>query len=255
MPPIRTLIVDDEALGRERLRTLLAALPDVEVVGECCGGAEAITGIRRLDPDLVFLDVQMPGVDGFQVLAEIGAAGAPAVVFATAYDEFALRAFEANAVDYLLKPIGPARLSATVQRVRERLRGARGPASPDPRLAALLEGLEGAGGYRDRIAVRVGERFRVVRTDEVLCFEAAGNYVRIHTAGEKLLFRTTMAELERTLDPRRFLRIHRSTIVNADHVVTIEPWGLGEHLFTLGDGSKVTSSRRYRRAVRAAFGC
>lgn len=254
MLPIRTLIVDDEALGRERLRTLLAALPGVAVVGECCDGAEAIAGIRRLDPDLVFLDVQMPGIDGFQVLAEIGIAGAPAVVFATAYDEFALRAFDANAVDYLLKPIGQARLSAAVERVRERLRGTRGR-PPDPRLEALLEGLDAAGGFRDRIAVRVGERFRVVRTEEVLYFEAAGNYVRIHAPSEKLLLRATMAELERTLDPRRFLRIHRSSIVNADQVVMIDPWGIGEHLLTLRDGSRVRSSRRYRGAVRAAFGC
>jgi two-component system, LytTR family, response regulator len=255
MPPIRTLVVDDEALGRERLRTLLAVLPDVEVVGECCGGAEAITGIRRLDPDLVFLDVQMPDVDGFQVLAEIGAAGAPAVVFATAYDEFALRAFEANAVDYLLKPISGARLAATLERVRERMAARAGRAPAHPGLASLLESLGAHARYRDRIAVRVGNRFRVVRTCEVTWFEAAGNYVRIHSGADKLLHRETMAGLERTLDPRRFLRVHRSVILNIDEVRAIESWGMGEHLFTLSDGTQVSSSRRYRDAVRDAFGC
>ncbi|HEV3051995.1 MAG TPA: LytTR family DNA-binding domain-containing protein [Longimicrobium sp.] len=252
---IRTLVVDDEALSRERLATLLAREPDVQLLGECAGGRDAVTRIRELRPDLVFLDVQMPEVDGFQVVAQLDPENAPAVVFATAYDEFALRAFDAAAADYLLKPIGPERLAVTLDRVRARLPAGHAAAPLDPRVTSLLEGLANAGEHRERFAVRTGGRFVIVRADEIVLVEAADNYVRLHTARETHLFRATMAEMERMLDPRRFLRIHRSAIIAVEQVRTIEPWGLGEHQFVLADGTRLTSSRAYRKAIRTVFGC
>jgi two-component system LytT family response regulator len=252
---IRTLVVDDEALSRERLTTLLAQEPDVEVVGECAGGRDAVERIRELRPDLVFLDVQMPEVDGFQVVAQLDPENAPAVVFATAYDEFALRAFDAAAADYLLKPVGPERLAVALDRVRARLPAGRTHTPLDPRVSSLLEGMATAGEHRERFAVRTGGRFVIVRADEIAWVEAADNYVRLHTATETHLFRATMAEMERMLDPRRFLRIHRSAIIAVDQVRAIEPWGLGEHQFVLADGTRLTSSRGYRKAIRSVFGC
>lgn len=252
---IRTLVVDDEALSRERLATLLAHEPDVELVGQCAGGGEAIDRIRDLRPDLVFLDVQMPGVDGFDVVAHLDPGNAPAVVFATAYDEFALRAFDAAAADYLLKPIGPERLSVTLERVRARLHAARAPAPLDPRVSSLLEEMASAGEHRERFAVRTGGRYVIVRAADIAWIEAADNYVRLHTATDTHLFRATMAEMERMLDPRRFLRIHRSAIIAVEQVRAIDPWGLGEHQFVLHDGSRLTSSRGYRKAIRSVFGC
>ena len=253
MSELRALIVDDEALARERLATLLAAHPDVRVVGECAGADEAVDAIAAEAPDLVFLDVQMPGGGGFGVVAEVGPERMPAVVFATAYDEFALRAFDANAVDYLLKPIGEERLGEALRRVRGRL------SAPGPRLGpgvlAALEKLGAPAAYRDRFAVRAGERFHIVRAADVTWIEAADNYVRLHGPGGAHLLRATLREVEAMLDPRRFLRIHRSIIVNVDRVQSLSPWGLGEYLFELSDGKKLSSSRRYRAAVRDAFGC
>ena len=248
---LRTLIVDDEALARERLATLLRPHADVRVVGECASGDEAVDAIVADPPDLVFLDVQMPGRGGFDVVAGVGPERMPATVFATAYDEFALRAFDANAVDYLLKPIGAERLGETLRRVRGRLSGP----GPAPGLAAVLERLDAAAGYRDRFAVRAGERFHLVRAADVVWVEAADNYVRLHAPGGPHLLRETLRDVERMLDPRRFLRIHRSIVVNVDRVQSLSPWGMGEYLFEMADGSKLSSSRRYRGAIRDALGC
>ena len=250
---LRALVVDDEALARERLRTLLAAHPDVRVVRECASGGEAVKAIAAEEPDLVFLDVQMPGGTGFDVVAEVGPERMPAVIFATAYDEFALQAFDANAVDYLLKPIGEERLGKALQRVRGRLAAAAPQFTPG--FLAVLEKLNATGAYRDRFAVRTGDRFHVVRADDVAWIEAADNFVKLHAPGGPHLLRATMRDVQAMLDPRRFLRIHRSTIVNVDRVRTLTAWGLGEYLFELADGTKLTSSRRYRAAIRDIFGC
>jgi two-component system, LytTR family, response regulator len=250
---LSALIVDDEALARERLRTLLAAHAEVRLVGECAGGEEAVEAIAAHAPDLVFLDVQMPGCGGFDVVAAVGPERMPAVVFATAYDEFALRAFDADAVDYLLKPIGAERLREALHRVRQRL-AAGAPRLP-PAFVAALEKLGSAPAYRDRFAVRVGERFNVVRTADIAWIEAADNYVKLHAAGSAHLLRSPLREVEAMLDPRRFLRIHRSIIVNVDRVRALTSWGLGEYLFELADGTRVSSSRRYRGPIRDAFGC
>jgi two-component system LytT family response regulator len=249
---IRTLIVDDEPLARERLRTLLERESDVDVVGECGEGLDAVETILRLTPDLVFLDVQMPGVDGFEVIRRVGADAMPFVVFATAYDEFALQAFEANALDYLLKPFERDRFRVSLDRARRQL-GVRKP-QLDPRFVAWLEGQHQESGYRDRFVVKTGSRFRVVRAEDVDWVEAADNYVKLHVGKESHLLRETMAEMDRLLDPRRFVRIHRSTILNVDRIHTIESWGAGEFLFILSDGSKLASSRSYRDRLRSVLG-
>lgn len=251
---LRCLIVDDEALCRKRLRVLLAEQPCVTVVGECDEWGEAIKQIQEYQPDLVFVDVQMPGIDGFDAIASLDADNAPAVVFATASDAFALRAFEANAVDYLLKPFGEERLAATVERVRRRLSQAAADGRSIMNIGGPLAGLSGIMGHKRRFAVRSGNTFVMVRATDIAWVEAADNYVRIHTAKESHLLRTTISEFLALVDPAEFLRIHRSIIVNVEQVTVIEPWGMREYLFRLADGTKLTSSRRYRKDIHAVFG-
>lgn len=252
---LRVLIVDDEALSRERLRGLLSDMADVELVGECATGAAALTAIRNLEPDLVFLDVQMPGMDGFDLVGQLDPQDCPAIVFATAFDEYAVRAFEANAIDYLMKPISSTRLDGALRRVKERLVKQTGGREIDQRLNSLLEGLSGQGVYRSRFAVKIGNRHKIIRSEAVSWFEGADNYVRVHTGKESHLLRTTLAQVESWVDPTHFIRIHRSIIMNINHVISIEPWGPGEHMFVLEDGSKLISSRKYRTAIREIFGC
>lgn len=254
MEPLRTIIVDDEPLARERLRTLLLEIGDLTIATECEGGAEAVDAIRRFRPDVVFLDIQMPGLDGFDVISLLDPDDVPAVVFCTAYDHYALRAFEANAVDYLLKPVNAARLRATLTRARERAESAKASHSPSelPHLAAMLAGHPER---RARLAIREQDRFVVLRTEDIVWVEAADNYVLLHTLNGMHRYRATMAQLETMLDPGKFLRIHRSIILNVDQVKVIEPWGMGEHVFVLSDGRKLTSSRRYRKPIRDVFGC
>jgi len=250
---IRTLIVDDEALARERLRAVLATEHDVKLVGECADGEEAVAEIRSAAPDLVFLDVQMPGAGGFDVIREVGPERMPHVVFATAYDAFALRAFDVNAVDYLLKPFDEDRIRRAVSRARERI--ASGAPRLDPGALAMLEELRRAEAYPERLTVRTGTRYAVVRVAQVDWIGAEDNYVRLHVGRDSHLLRETMAGMERRLDPRGFVRIHRSTIVNVDRVRSIESWGLGEFLLVLQDGTRLQSSRGYRERVSEAFGC
>lgn len=249
------LIVDDEALARERLRTLLQEEHDVEIVGEAPDGETAIELIRSLKPDVVFLDVQMPGLDGFDVITEIGAEQMPVIVFATAYDEFALRAFDLNAIDYLLKPIGPERLGGTLARLRERAEGPRVRQFQGEFLRWLKERQAEAEAYRGRFAVKTGTSFEVLRASDIVLVEGADNYVRLHTPKGSYLYRSTIAHMEAVLDPARFLRVHRSYVLNVEAVQKIEPFGMGEFLFQLTTGQKVSSTRRYRRGIRAAFGC
>ena len=255
MKPIRVLIVDDESLARERMRTLLAAHPDVEIVGEALDGVQAVREIQEHAPDLVFLDIQMPRLDAFGVIEQVGVENMPSVVFATAYDEFALRAFEANAVDYLLKPVGRERLDATLQRVRARIRDH----SAQGLGAEFLKWLAERGGvkteYRERFAVRGTGGFQMVPAREILYVEAADNYVRLHTRDAEHLLRSSISDLQAELDPREFVRVHRSAILNVNAVEAIQPWGMGEFMFVLVNGAKVNSSRRYRKDIRRVFGC
>lgn len=249
---IRTLLVDDEPLAREGLRTRLALERDLEIVGEAGDGPAAVAAIKRHLPDLVVLDVQMPGLDGFEVLSRVAADCLPAVIFVTAYDRYALRAFEVHAVDYLLKPLDAARLHHAVDRVRRDL--ARGPAAPSEGLIDLLGGRgraagEGDGAYTRRWAVREDEHFVLLRAEEVDWIEASANYVKFHARGRVYLLRGTMAALERTLDPRWFARIHRSTIVNLDRVREIRPEWHGDYDVVLATGDVLRLGRRYREGL------
>jgi two-component system LytT family response regulator len=243
---IKVLIVDDEPIIRRGLRNHFSRLPNYEIVGECCNGHSAIESIRELKPNLVFLDVQMPEVDGFGVIREIGPQEMPAVVFVTAYDEYAVRAFDVNALDYLLKPFDDERFSRCLSRVEQRL------ASEETlveKLASLVAGQNKAKGA-DRLAIRNSDRITLLQTDEIDWIEAADNYVEIHVGKHVHLMRETLSNLEQRLQPFRFLRIHRSRLVNADRIKEMHPLFHGEYELVLSDGTRLTSSRHYREVLQ-----
>lgn len=246
---IRALIVDDEPLARERIRTLLADAPDIAVVGECGDGLQAVQVIGAERPDLVFLDIQMPELDGFEVLEAVGVEEAPAIVFITAFDEFALRAFEVSAVDYLLKPIEPVRFGQALTRVKERL--ARRSQDPKQELEQLIDFWRSKQSHAARFVVRDGARISFVRAQDVDWIDAAGNYVRLHAGGKEHLVRETMKSVESRLDPAVFIRVHRSAIVNIDRVASLEPYFHGEYVVIMRDGAKLTSSRSHSDRLRA----
>ena len=245
MTSIRTLIVDDEPLARARVRELLGGQPDVEVMGECGNGREAIAAIRSRHPDLVFLDVQMPEVGGFGVLEALEPAQSPAVVFVTAFDEFAVRAFEVHALDYLLKPFDEDRFGEALRRAKDHVLGNSNGDLHD-RLLALIEHLRSGERYVDRLLVKASGRVLFLKTEDIDWIEAAGNYVRLHVGRESHLLRETMNTIETKLDPARFLRIHRSTIVNLDRIKEMQPWFSGEYVVLLKDGTELTLSQGYR---------
>jgi two-component system LytT family response regulator len=257
---IRTVVVDDEPLARRRLARLLESDENVDVVGVCANGRDAVKTVREARPDLLFLDVQMPEMDGFGVLQALGGEALPQVVFVTAYDQYAIQAFEVHALDYLLKPYTPARLSAAVQRAARQIAAPR--ATPADRLAELLEHLERERRELDarlagapspqppaqttRLLVKNGERMFFVPVETIDWLEAEGNYVRLHCGREAHLVRATLSGMEEQLDPNRFTRIHRSTIVNLDRVKEVRPWFAGDYLVKLHDGAELRLSRRYR---------
>lgn len=252
-PAIRILIVDDEPLARDKVREHLVGEPGVTIVGEAGSGTAAVAAIRKLRPDLVFLDVQMPEMSGFEVLEAVPDDLPAAVVFVTAYDQFALKAFEVHALDYLLKPFDGERFAVALDRARTAIaRQASG--GMDERLAALLAELTGSGAYLDRLLVKSGSRSVLVRVRDVDWFESAGNYIRVHVAGERHLLRETMSGLEAKLNPREFLRIHRSTIVNVDRIRDLEPYFHGDYLLRLHGGQQLTLSRTYRDRVQSRLG-
>ena len=253
LAPIRTLIVDDEPAARRGVRLLLARDPSIEIVGEAATGAEAAVLIGRLRPDLAFLDVQMPDSDGFAALAGLEPGVAPAVVFVTAYDEHALRAFEVNAVDYLLKPYDDARFSAALQRAKAEVRH-RAHDRVGSRLtqimALLQRGAEPAGDAAgDRILVKSSGEIFFLKAEEIDWIEAEGDYMKFHVGPRAHLMRETMARLEAKLDARRFVRIHRSTIVNIDRVRKLSPSFGGEYAVILADGTKLRLSRGYQERI------
>jgi two-component system LytT family response regulator len=267
--PLRVAVVDDEPLIREGLAQMLGAEPGVAVVAACADGAAALAAVRAHAPDVLFLDVQMPGVDGLAVAraiadeaADLGAP-APAIVFATAHDRYALHAFEVSAVDYLLKPFDAARVRESLRRVRARLAGpaALAPAHLAAQLAALAARLtsgltdDAAAGAAprpaERLVVGVARGARVVPVREVEWVEAADNYVRVHAAGGGGLLREPLRDLERRLDPRRFARVHRSALVNLARVRELRPLPSGDYALTMQSGATVTLSRTYRDAVLA----
>lgn len=251
---IRTLIVDDEPTARRGVRLLLERDAAVEIVGEAAGGTEAAELMRREKPDLVFLDVQMPGCDGFEALTKLDPGSAPAVVFVTAYDEHALRAFEVNAVDYLLKPYDDVRFGAALHRAKDEVRR-RQADSVNARLTQLLDYLQKNGAARkeeaagDRILVKSSGEIFFLKAEEIDWIEAEGDYMKFHVSGRTHLMRETMARLEARLDGKRFIRIHRSTIVNIDRLRKLSPSFAGEYAVILHDGTKLKLSRGYHERI------
>ena len=242
---IKTLIVDDEALARERLRQLLEREPEIEIVGECADGRDAVSTIQRESPDLVFLDIQMPELDGFGVLAAMGAEPAPLVVFVTAHDQFALRAFEVHAVDYLLKPFDRERFQTALRRALERVKH-RESGAIERRQSALLAELKPAPKSAERLAVKSGGRVVFVKIHDIDWIEAAHNYVELHAGKESHLLRETLNAIEARLAPEIFVRISRSVIVNLERIKELQPLFHGEYTVTLHNGTRLTLSRRYR---------
>ncbi|MBI4325305.1 MAG: response regulator transcription factor [Chloroflexi bacterium] len=250
---IRTLIVDDEPLARERLRKLLEAEPEIEIVGECADGREAVDRIEAQSPELVFLDVQMPELDGFGVLEALGSERMPAVIFVTAHDKFALRAFDVHAIDYLLKPFDRERFKTALQRALNRLQGQ--PAGElNQRLLGLLADLKTHAKPADRLVVKSEGRVLFVRTDDIDWIEAADNYVNLHVGTESHLLRETMSALETKLAPSKFLRISRSTIVNVERIKELQPMFHGEYVVILRNGARLTLSRSHREKLHQLMG-
>jgi len=251
----RALIVDDEPLARERLRQLLASEADVEVIGECVDGASAIQVIREQAPDLVFLDVQMPGVDGFGVLAALPAEARPGVIFVTANDQFALRAFDVHAVDYLLKPFDKERFQTALRRGLTRVQRSQAQQLHTQINALLAEVRPADKAPRvERFAVKSSGRVLLVKIEDIDWIEAADNYVSLHVGGEEHLHRETMAAMEDLLPPDRFMRISRSTIVNLDRIKELQPMFHGEYTVILRNGTRLTLSRSYREKLGQLLG-
>lgn len=249
MKKIRTLVVDDEPLARERLTNLLSAEPDIEVVGQCRDGEEAATAIVDHTPDLVFLDVQMPAMNGFEVIDAVGSERMPLVIFVTAYDQHALKAFQVRALDYLLKPFDRDRFQEALQRARTYIqRDETGDIGR--RLLALVKDLRRDQPKTDRLVVKSGGRLFFLRTDEIDWIEAAGNYVRLHVGPVTHLLRETMNAIEGRLDPEKFFRIHRSRIVNMERIQEMQPWLNGEYAVLLRTGTRLTLSRGYREKLQ-----
>ena len=253
MNKIKTLVVDDEPIARERILSLLQLEEDVEVIGECGDGAQAVSAIQHHAPDLVFLDVQMPGLDGFGVIDAVGIDRMPLVIFVTAYDDYAVRAFEVHALDYLLKPFGRERFRETLNHARASLERRRA-GDLGRRLLALVNDIKPERAKLERLVVKSGGRVFFLRTDEIDWIEAAGNYVRLHLGEESHLFRETMNRMESRLDARRFVRIHRSRIVNTERIKELQPWFNGEHVVILRNGTRLPLSRGYRDRLQEQLG-
>lgn len=254
---ISVIVVDDENIARRRLVRLLEETGEAQVVAECAGGRDAVGRIATLEPQMVFLDVQMPDLDGFGVLQALDGNPLPAIIFVTAFDQYAVRAFDVHAVDYLLKPYDTVRFREAFARAKERVE-TRVRADEDGRLRALLrdylsDDARASSGrdYLDRVAVKVDGVLRIVRTTDIDWWETDGNYVRLHVGPANHLIRATAASIENQLDPRQFLRIHRRYIVNMDRVVEVQPWFGGDSIVLLKGGAKLRLSRTYRERLHS----
>lgn len=251
-PLIRVLLVDDESLAREMLREMLQDDPQVTIVGESCNGREALEAIRTHSPDLIFLDVQMPELGGFEVLEALGKE-IPRVIFVTAYDQYAVRAFEVHALDYLLKPFDQERFDISWQRARAQvLRDRNG--GTDQRILALLQEMKAGNKYLERLVIKAGGRIYFLETTEIDWIEAEGNYVSVHSGKKSHLLRETISSLEGQLDPKKFVRVHRSSIVRIDRIQELQPWFHGEYRIILQNGTQLTLSRNYRDKLQEALG-
>ena len=252
---LRVVVADDEPIGRQRLVRLLQAEPETDVVAACADGEEAVEAIREHAPDVVLLDIQMPRLDGFEVVAALGEANQPAVIFVTAHDQYALRAFEIHAFDYLLKPVDGDRLREAMERAVS-TNGRLPQGSSTRRILGLLEELNARDRVRgrERVVVRTPERAIFLRTDTIDWIEAAGKFVHLHVGRTVHALRESMAELEQELDSARFLRISRSAIVNLDRIQEVQPWFQGDYVLILTDGTRLTSTRGYRENMRKLLG-
>jgi two-component system LytT family response regulator len=258
--PMSVVVVDDEAHARRRVTRLLAEEPDCRVVAECATGREAVSRIREQGPDVVFLDVQMPGLDGFGVLRELGTEALPAVVFVTAFDEHAVEAFRHHVLDYLVKPFEDERFRRCLGRVRERLRRQSETELAD-RIRGLLADVRPSGpprsrdrGSRETFAVRTGDRIHLVNASEIRWVEAAGDHVRLHAGDRSPLMRATLSEMEERLAPRGFLRVHRSALVRLDSVNGVRTLEGGGYELEISGGTRIRVGRTYTAAVREALG-
>ena len=252
----RVIIVDDEELARRAIRALLERYPDVEVIAEATNGIEAVDIIGRVDADIVFLDIQMPGLDGFGVLESISLERAPLVIFVTAYDDYAIQAFERSALDYLLKPIDPQRFAIALERARSRLQErADGRIGRDLARLIATRGVDGreTTARTDRITFRDGSRLIVLERVEIEWIGAEDDYIRVHTARKTYLVRETLSSVEQRLDPTSFVRIHRSTVVNVGVVREVVQAANHDAVVVLRSGERLRASRRYREAIAARF--
>ena len=250
---MKILIVDDEPLARERVRRHLRDEPGIEIVGEAGNGREAVSAIEEKTPDLVFLDVQMPEMNGFDVLKALEENKIPAIVFTTAYDKYAIQAFEFHALDYLLKPFSRERFRRSVRHAREQLENSRQSGNIDERLVSLLENLK-AKKYLERIVVKSSGRVFFIKTEEIDWIEAAGNYLKLHVGRDAHLIRETMQSIEAKLDPEKFFRIHRSTLVQIDRIKELHPLFGGDYAVILRNGTELSLSRNYRDRLPELFG-
>jgi two-component system, LytTR family, response regulator len=249
---IKTLIVDDEPLARDRVKRFLRDESDLEIVGECGNGVDAVASIKQNKPDLVFLDIQMPEKNGFEVIKALSGKTLPTVVFVTAYDQYALQAFDVHALDYLLKPFTRERIHRAVTRAREQIENRR-IGNIDERLVSLIADLKGEKKYLERLVVKSVGRVFFLKTDEIDWIEAAGNYVKLHVGRESHMIRETMNGIEAKLDPDKFLRIHRSTVVHIDRIRELQPMFSGDYAVILRDGNELALSRNYRERFLELF--
>lgn len=250
---IRVLIVDDEPLARRKLRRFLNAESAFEIIGECADGSRAVTAIEEQKPDLLFLDMQMPEMNGLDVVQAVGPQRMPLVVFVTAHDQYAVKAFEVNALDYLLKPVSRERFQSAVARARTQLD--HGPSNDvGQRLHALLQRLQSGPEFSRRLMVKSEGRVIFLSIDEIDWIESAHNYLVLHVGKKNHLIRETMDSLEARLDPEHFVRIHRSTMVNIERIQEMHPWVRGEHAVLLRDGTRLTLSRSYYERLRQRLG-
>ena len=258
---MRVVVIDDEAIARKRILRLLKEQPEVSVVAECSDAESGVEAITELAPDLVFLDVQLGGTDGFGVIESVGAERMPPVIFVTAHDQYALRAFDVHAVDYLLKPFSPERFRNSLDRAINRVSDDGNGRQSAADLSGLLESMRAEQqklermivgsreGYMQRMLVKAENRMIFVRSSDITWFGAEGNYIRVHVGRQAYVVRDTMANLESKLDPAQFLRIHRSTIVNIDHVKEMHMWFAGDYMVVLQDGTELKLSRGYREKM------
>jgi len=249
---IRVLIADDEPLARERIRRFLETDPDIEIRGECGNGLETVAAIEEIRPDLVFLDIQMPELDGFGVIHTVGVERMPAIIFITAYDQYAVKAFETHALDYLLKPFTRERFQQSLDWAKETL--AKGlPQNLNQRLMEMLREFQPAPRYLERIIVKSAGRIQLIKSDDADWFQAAGNYIEIHVGSQTHMIRETMNHLETRLDPARFQRIHRCTMVNLDRIQEIHTYFNNEYVVILKDGTRLNMSRKYKDKLNEVF--